>query len=112
MAERVLVGLKQRIPELFKEDGSLTEHCVHIPISIDGNKRRAVSGQQVGNNVYYINGHQVLASGNKLRWLAVTVEGGVTKYDFIADLDRHRGHTHARQVPTQHVPHGSEDYPS
>lgn len=86
MAERVLVGLKQRIPELFKEDGSLAEHCVHIPISIDGNKRRAVSGQQVGNNVYYINGHQVLASGNKLRWLAVTVEGGVTKYDFIADL--------------------------
>ena len=87
MAERVLAGLKQRIPELFKEDGSLAERRVHIPVEINGNQTlNAVPGQQVGNNVYYKNGHQVLASGNKLRWLAVTVEGGVTKFDFIANL--------------------------
>ena len=83
----VLQGLLQSKPELFDAIALKDDIAVTIPVKIDGVSEVApVIGQAIGHSCSYVNGHVLRTAGELLRWASVTVEGGRTKYDFVADM--------------------------
>ena len=86
-------SLQARVPSLFFEGRLADNVAVSVPMSLDGERTGIFdAGIDVGRDHYtYVNGHVLRTAGDRLRWAAITVEDGMSKYDFVADLTIQNG---------------------
>lgn len=84
----VLSGMKERIPDLFEEDGTFKNASVSIPVKLNckGDCVSPTVGQKDLETTIHTDGHILMACSRKLRWTSITVENKETKDSFIADL--------------------------
>ena len=81
-------SLEARIPELsFRDDHFAENLAIDIALSLDGKATQIHDvGMKPGNHLTYKNGHIIRTAGDKLRWTGITIENGISKYDFVADF--------------------------